>query len=220
MVNDRWTAGRRGVAGLVLTLGSLSLSAATAQAQGGAPTTSQSPAGSAQPGSLNQPGGINSSLPEINAGSQASAQDREFLHEAAQGNNFEIKAAQLAIQKSSSADVKKFAQEMIDGHTKLGNEMKPIASEAGVVPPTGLSRKDKAVYEKLQGLSGDDFDKAYIQEMVKDHSMDLKAFQTEASNGQLASEKNAASQGTSVVQTHLQHVQQLAQAHNVAPSGT
>ena len=191
---------------------------AVLQAQAGQPSTGQGPAGSPQPGGLNSPGGVNS-LPETNAGSQASFTDKAFLRDATQGSNFEIQAAQLALQKSKSPDVQQFAQMMIHDHNQLNEQMKPIASQAGVMPPTGISKKDKAVYAKLQGLNGDDFDKAYIQDMIKDHTADLKAFQTEANSGQLPAEKNAASQGATVVQMHLQHAQQLAQAHNVSASG-
>ena len=215
MSEKRFINGTSGVAGFVLCFG---LGVATVQAQSGPPSTGQSPTGSAPPGGLNQPGGINS-LPEQNATSQASFQDKAFLREATQGSNFEIQAAQLALQKSSSDDVKQFAQQMIQDHTKLNDQMKPIASQAGVTPPTDISKKDKKVYAQLQGLSGDAFDKAYIQDMLEDHRNDLKAFQTEANSGQLASEKSAASQGATVVQEHLQHAQQLAQAHNVPANG-
>ena len=195
-------------AGLCLLVG---MGAALGQARPGG-------AGAASPGTT-QPNQLDrqNDLSGLNSG--ASMQDKMFLKEATQGSNFEIQAAQLALQKSTSGDVKQFAQMMIADHTKLNEEMKPVAMQAQVTPPSGISKKDKAIYAKLQGLSGDAFDQAYIKDMVKDHTEDLKAFKTEASNGQLPEEKTAAGQGARVVQTHLEHAKQLAQAHHVEAAG-
>ena len=146
-------------------------------------------------------------------------QDKMFLKQASEGDLFEIQAAQLALQKSSSDDVKQFAQMMIDDHTNMEHKMKPIAEEANVPPATSMSSKAMAEYKKLQSLSGDDFDKEYIKAMVMDHSKVSKAFSTEASGGQLSDEKQAAMQNKPTVDLHLQKAQQLAQAHGISGSG-
>jgi putative membrane protein len=193
--------------------------ASTAMAQnGGMNSGAQQQPGGAQQNGMNQPGGMNS-MNKMNQGATASMQDKMFLRDATQGSNFEIKTAQLAMQKSSSDDVKQFAQMMITDHTKLNQDMQPVAQQAGVTPPTGISKKDKATYARLSGLSGNAFDQAYIKTMCKDHTADLKAFKMEANNGQLASEKQAAQQGAGVVSMHLQHAEDLAKAHNVTASG-
>ncbi len=140
---------------------------------------------------------------------QASTMDKMFLKKATQGSNFEIKTAQLALQKSNNDQVKQFAQMMIEDHTKLNDQMKPVAAEAGVEPPTGISAKEQMVYDKLSALNGTAFDKAYAQTMVTDHKQDSKEFKTEATSGQLASEKSAASAGLQVVDMHLQKAEQL-----------
>jgi putative membrane protein len=146
----------------------------------------------------------------------ASPQDKMFAKKALAGGMAEVQLGQLALTKSNSEDVKKFAQTMIDDHTKLNDQMKPIAAEIGVQPPAGLMPKDKKVLTMLQGLSGDDFDKAYIKDMLKDHKEDNRDFEMEASSGQFPAEKEAAMQGDQVIKTHLQMAEQLAQTHNVA----
>ncbi len=160
--------------------------------------------------------GAGAALAQASAGSAASSLDKAFLREATEGSNFEIQLAQLALKKSSTDDVKQFAHMMITDHTRLNEQMKPVAADAGVTPPTGVSKKDKALYAKLQGLNGELFDQAYIRDMVQDHSEDLKAFQNEAHNGQLPSETKAAAAGAQVVSTHLAAAKQLAQAHRVS----
>ena len=91
-----------------------------------------------------------------------SASDKMFLHKASEGGYAEVQLGQLAAQKASSDDVKKFGQKMVDDHTALNDQMKPFAEAAGLQPPTKLSSKDQAEYDKLNGLSGDAFDKEYL----------------------------------------------------------
>ena len=100
---------------------------------------------------------------------------------------------------------------MVDDHTKLGDQMKPIAQQIGVKVPDGPSKKDKATIAKLQGLNGDAFDKAYIKDMVKDHKADLNDFKMEIQNGSNPAVKDAANQGSQVIDQHLKMIQQIAQ---------
>ena len=108
--------------------------------------------------------------------------DKAFVHNALEGGMAEVQLGQLALQKSSNDDVKQFAQKMIDDHTKLGDEMKQVAVQMKMKVPDSPSKKDKSSMAKLQALNGDDFDKAYIKDMVKDHQQDLKDFKQEAQN--------------------------------------
>jgi putative membrane protein len=149
------------------------------------------------------------------ANQQATA-DQTFVRKALEGGAAEVQLGQLAQQKSQSEDVKKFAQKMVEDHTQLGEQMKPIAQQLGVKEPKGPSKKDKQLIAKLEGLSGPQFDEAYIQAMVKDHKEDLKEFKDEAQSALNQNVKQAAQQGAGVISEHLQMIQQIAQNHNVA----
>jgi putative membrane protein len=138
-----------------------------------------------------------------------SPEDRVFLKEALEGGMAEVQLGQLALQKSNNADVKQFAQRMVDDHTKMGDQLKPIAQQIGVKIPDGPSKKDKAIIAKLQALNGDDFDKAYMKDMVKDHKADLSAFHSEADMGSNLAVKGAASQGIPIIGGHLQMAEQV-----------
>ncbi|AXC14484.1 putative exported protein [Acidisarcina polymorpha] len=150
----------------------------------------------------------------MNSGSstaQAPAMDKMFVRKALEGGMAEVQLGQLALQKSSNDDVKQFAQKMIDDHTKLGDQMKPIAQQIGVKVPDGPSKKDQATMARLQALNGDAFDKAYIKDMVKDHKTDLSEFKNEAQNGTIPAVKDAANQGSQVISQHLQMIEQISQ---------
>jgi len=105
----------------------------------------------------------------------ASASDKKFVHSALEGGNAEVKLGQLAMQKGNSEDVKQFGQKMVDDHTKMGEQMKQVAQQEGINVPDGIPAKDKALETKLNSLSGDAFDKAYIKAMVQDHRKDLRS---------------------------------------------
>ena len=213
---------RPAMVGFVLVLGAgVALGQSPGGGGGGSSQSGQQSQSQAQPGT-NSPGVANPNDPTnplAAANGQGSLRDKDFLKEAGQGGNFEIQAGRLAAQKGNSEDVKQFGQMMVDDHTKLNQQMAPVAAQLAVKPPTGISGKDKKELKKLQGLSGDEFDKEYIAEMVKDHTADQKAFKEEAQNGQLPEEKSAATQGGSVVTQHLDKIKQIAQAHNVPVSG-
>jgi putative membrane protein len=141
-----------------------------------------------------------------------SAMDKMFVKKALEGSMAEVKMGQLAVQKSSDPQVKQFGQRMVDDHTKLIEQMKPVAEQIGVKVPTECSKKDQATLTKMEALSGSDFDTAYIKDMVKDHKADDKDFKQEIASGQSQVVKDAAKQGDQVIESHLQEIQQIAQS--------
>jgi putative membrane protein len=160
--------------------------------------------------------------PQMNgmqAAGQASPMDKMFVRKAMQGGMAQVQLGQLTLQKTDNDQVKQFAQRMIDDHTRMNDQMKPVAQQLGVDVPAQISKKDRATMAKLQALSGAAYDQAYIKDMVKDHKQDLSDFQMEASSGQDQTVKDAASQGSKVIAQHLQLAQQMAKNQNVAMNG-
>jgi len=180
-------------------------------------------AGQQQPNMPNQQQPVTPSTgtmgPDSSLANQQATADQAFVRKALEGGAVEVQLGQLAQQKSQSEDVKQFGQRMVEDHTQLAEQMKPIAQQLGVKEPKGPSKKDKQLIAKLEGLSGPQFDEAYIQAMVKDHKEDLKEFKDEAQAAQNQNVKQAAQQGAGVISQHLQLIQQIAQSHNVATEG-
>jgi putative membrane protein len=141
--------------------------------------------------------------------------DKDFAKKAVEGGNAEVALGKLAQQKSNSADVKQFGQRMVTDHTKMNEEMTGIAQNLGVTPPSGTATADKAIEARLKSKSGDDFDKAYIEDMVKDHCKDLAEFKKEAASATDPQMKKAAAHGTTVISEHLRMAEDLAKSHNV-----
>ena len=104
----------------------------------------------------------------------------QFLKEAASGGMAEVKLGGLAEQRATSDDVKNFGKRMVNDHTKANDELKRVAAEKNVTLPSDIDHKEKAVYDRLSKLSGKKFDRAYIDEMVKDHQGDVAEFEKAA----------------------------------------
>lgn len=142
--------------------------------------------------------------------------DKMFLRHAAEGGMAEVQLGQLATQKASSDDVKAFGQKMVDDHTMLNNELAPIADSMGVRTPKSLNKQNQAEYDKLNGLSGTDFDTEYLTVMVKDHHKDLHEFREEAASATDANLKAAIEKGLNVIREHTMMVDKLAQSKGIA----
>jgi putative membrane protein len=146
-----------------------------------------------------------------NTAGAVSDADKQFMMKAASGGIAEVELARLALKKSNSPEVKKHAQHMIDDHTKANDELKGIASSKGVSLPTEPDAKHKQVMTKLEGLSGDAFDKEYIKSAGVEAHKEMQAlFKQQTNIGQDAEVKAFATKTLPVVEEHLTHSQKLA----------
>jgi putative membrane protein len=142
-------------------------------------------------------------------------QDKMFLRKAAEGGIAEVKLGQLAAQKASSADVKAFGQKMVDDHTRLNLEMAQVADSMGVMLPKSMNKEDQAEYDKLNALSGNDFDVEYLSFMVKDHHKDLHEFRIEAASPTDPTLHNEVVKAQSVIHDHTVMVDKLAREKGI-----
>jgi putative membrane protein len=121
---------------------------------------------------------------------------------AAQSDFNEIQLSKLAETKATNPSVKTFAHEMVADHTSLETKMKPFATAWGLTPPTALDADHQAIYDKLNSLSGSDFDEEYMEAMTTDHHKALDAFTKEVDTTTDAKFKTAVMSGKSVVAAH------------------
>jgi putative membrane protein len=145
-------------------------------------------------------------------------QDTEFLKKATQGSVDEITLGQLAAQKATDPDVKAFAEKMVADHSKLIDDMKPFAEQAGLTRPGHADAATEALKLKLDVLSGQAFDKAYIKAMVEDHHKDLQEFLAEEKATGYPAFRSAVESGAKVVRGHLEMIDQIAKKNGIAPA--
>jgi putative membrane protein len=162
-------------------------------------------------------------------GSSAFAQDKDMSMSSGGGkitdpqivgvvtaaDQIDIDAAKLALKKTRNDQVKQFAQQMIDDHTKLQNSVNDLGKKLNVKPEpsdTSKSLKSAAADEmkKLRGLNGKAFDTEYINHEVAYHQQVLDAAgNVLIPNAQNAELKSALQGAAPLIQGHLDHARQL-----------
>jgi len=148
-------------------------------------------------------------LSPVRAADTVSTGDKSFVMKAAQGGMTEVQLGQLAADKGSSQNVKDFGSKMVTDHGKANDELKSIASSKGLTLPDKLDAKHQAKVDKMSGMSGSAFDKAYVDAMVAAHKQDNALFAKEASSGQDAEIKAFAAKTDETVKMHLSMIQDI-----------
>jgi putative membrane protein len=152
-----------------------------------------------------------SSTPKLDQGARkmARSHDTMFAMAAARGGVAEVEMGKLAAEKAGNADVKAFGQQMADDHGKANEKLKSVAEKQNLTLPGTMTAKHQAMYNMLKTKTGAEFDKAYVDAMVKDHEEDVKAFQREADKGKDEQIKAFASETLSVIQGHLEKIKAI-----------
>ncbi len=139
--------------------------------------------------------------------------DKSFMEKAAEGGMAEVEQGKLAQQKAQAPEVKQFADRMVRDHTKANDQLKQIASSKQVQLPDKMDKSAQKEMDKLQKLSGAQFDEEYMKHEVSDHKKDVKEFQKEAKSAKDADVKRFASDTLPTLEEHLKMAQN---AENVA----
>jgi putative membrane protein len=145
--------------------------------------------------------------------------DHHFVMDAANGGLAEVELGRLAAEKAGKDDVKKFGQRMVDDHGKANDELKTLAQSKQITLPAAPDAKHKATIDRLSKLTGDAFDRAYVQEMLKDHEKDVAAFRAESRSGKDPEVKAWAGKTLPTLEEHLKMIQDLNRGA-VGTSGT
>ena len=141
--------------------------------------------------------------------SRKADKDAEFAVEAADGSMMEVQLGTLALTKASSPEVKDFAQKIVDQHTQANNELKALAQKKNISLPATMGNEHQRKYEKLSEKAGPEFDKEYMDLMVRDHKEDIDEFEDQAEEGNDAEIKAWASSKLATLRKHLQEAERI-----------
>ena len=162
--------------------------------------------------------GAASPKPGTSSSTQRS-EDARFIQHVAQDNQAEVELGQLAQQKAQSPEVKALGQRLAADHAQANQQLTQIAQKEGVQPPKGIGKEKSQERAKLEKLSGQAFDRAFVQTVVQDHQKDIQYFQREATAVQDPQLKSFTQQSLPVLQQHLQMAQQV-QSHVASGSSS
>ena len=96
--------------------------------------------------------------------------DKDFVKDIATASIAEVELGRMALDRAVNPDVKKFAQMMVDDHTKANNELTSLASQHNIPVPSATDDKHNDLRDKLAKQSGADFDREYMNAMVDGHN--------------------------------------------------
>ncbi|HSZ72742.1 MAG TPA: DUF4142 domain-containing protein [Cytophagaceae bacterium] len=130
--------------------------------------------------------------------------DARFAVSAADGGMLEIELGKLAETNASSDVVKQFAQHIVHDHGKGNEELQTIAHANVISLPDAPSAKSRKEIDKFTQKKGEEFDKDYIDFMVKDHKEDIAEFEKEVDKGNNPELKAWALKTLPVLKQHLQ----------------
>ncbi|MEO8372500.1 MAG: DUF4142 domain-containing protein, partial [Candidatus Solibacter sp.] len=192
---------------------SLAMNAQTGQpGQTGQSGTSPNRGTSAQPDKARQSGDagqMNKKSGDQGANRMGSA-DNAWVMKVAQGSMLEVELGKLASTQASSDAVKQFGQRMVTDHSRANDELSEIATRKGITLPTSLDAKHQAMKDKFSKMNGAAFDKAYMEDMVKDHRTDVAEFRKESTSGRDADIKAFAAKTLPNLEEHLSMAEQTA----------
>ena len=135
-----------------------------------------------------------------------SRSDRNFLEKAAQSGMKEVTVSQAALPNLQNAQVRSFAEMMINDHSKGNSEMMALAARKGVSLPD-KSNKEMKLDDKWS-KADDDLDEDYMETMVSDHkkAIDLHEEAARSNDPEIAAH---AQKMLPKLRSHLEQAQQL-----------
>ncbi len=180
------------------------LNQANGQSGSSTPVTgAQTPAANSMRDSLGAPGFTGQQMLDQAVSAQCGA-----------GRHCGCKLGTLAEQKGGPG-VKDLAQKMVDDHTTMNKDMAEVADSLGVMLPKKMNKEDQAEYEKLNGLSGKDFDTEYLTYIVKAHWQNLHAYYMEASVAADTNLQTEVVKGMFTMHQHLGLINKTAQDEGI-----
>lgn len=133
-----------------------------------------------------------------------------YARMAAASDLFEIQSSQIALQVSQNPETRRFAQMLIDHHTRTTQTlMAAAASTRMTMPPPMLDARKQQMIEELRRTPAAQFDMVYFMQQVPAHQEALALHSTFAARGDNGALRGAATAAVPLVQQHLTEAQAM-----------
>jgi putative membrane protein len=136
--------------------------------------------------------------------------DATFYKKAAEGGIFEVDTGNQAAKSSNNQQIKDFGSMLVTDHTAANDKLKSIAASKNISLPTTASVGQMGEKAKLDVLTGDTYDKSFINTQIKAHQQTIALFKKEIATGQDADAKAFATATLPTLRKHLK------EAHSIA----
>ena len=152
----------------------------------------------------------------------------DFIMKAADAGMKEVDISKMAIEKTKNEDVKGFARRLVTDHSSANDDLLRFSKSRKVTlkadptiamkvdptanpsrPPTMPPVDHHAAHASLMVLEGAAFDKAYIDQMVKDHQQAVELFDVQSDDGMDSEIKDWANKKLPTLREHLKMAKDL-----------
>ncbi len=129
--------------------------------------------------------------------------DRHFVRKAEDGYMLEAALGESAAEQAASADVKRFGRMMAKCNTFARNRLLAIAKNNDLEVHADMDREDREALQHLSKMEGLDFDREYMNQVIKDQQDNLTLFEQMANEVTNPDLKCYATQTIPVLRLHL-----------------
>src|SRR4029079_8345354 len=114
-------------------------------------------------------------------------------------------------EKAQNGDVRSFGKQMFADHTKTSDQLKKLVADKDIKVelPAKLDAEHQTSLDKLNGLSGDQFDKEFVGLQIDAHQKAIALFEGYAAAGENSDLKVWAKDTLPTLKEHLDHAQKL-----------
>ncbi|MBK4989391.1 MULTISPECIES: DUF4142 domain-containing protein [Pseudomonas] len=140
------------------------------------------------------------------------ASSDDFVDAATEAGIAEIVTGNLAQEKTKSADIKTYAQQMVKDHTEANQKLAAIAAKLDISVPDEAALTDK-IKKVILEWRDESFDKSYVNNQVDAHEKTVNLFKKEAESSDKPELKAFAAETLPKLEQHLQHAKALQTQH-------
>ena len=160
-------------------------------------------------------------------GVQAAGEDRtptispaeqDFTMKAAQAHLAEIDMARIAIQKSDNTDVRDYANMIQSDHTRALQDLAELMNDKNVVQPKKVAPDTQKDIDRMNALTGPEFDREFVNMMVGDHQKAVGMFRDQQAIAQNDDIQKYIDDVLPKIEMHLEKAQTLQSKLFSAPS--
>ena len=135
--------------------------------------------------------------------------DERFVKKSAACSDYEVALSRQAVSRSTNAQVRAFAEEIVRDHERMGRELTTFAARRGVMLST--AHKHQGDVDDLAKETAEEYDEAYLEEIIDSHEDSLKLLE-KASKSEDTDVAAFAVQHLPTMRTHLERARQLHKA--------
>ena len=141
--------------------------------------------------------------------------DSAFLEKVNRINLFEVALGELTRTQTTNPDVMAYGEKMITEHQRLDAELAALAAKKQIKLPGKLTEAEQKQVEDFKKLSGRDFDRKYVNEMVSGHTTAVDLVKKATASARDSEVRSFAVDSISHLEHHLKEAKELKE--KVAP---